>query len=336
MPGLGLALPTRSGLAADRLADLARQAEHAGFAGCFVAERSGDGLTVLAGLAAAPSTIELGTAIANIYHRHPAVMAMTCATINELCGGRLSVGLGSGDPVASSRQLGVAADSPMSRMREYVEVIRRVLAAPPVSYHGEVFQVEGLVPDFAPSAGFPIYIGALQRRMMALAADIADGVILNLVHRPCLGGIIAGLRGDLSDAGRSGGFRIACVVPVCVTEDRDAGLDRGRSVVANYAMHPAAARLFGQHGYAEVLGQVQERLRQGDPAGALRGVPDQMVADFVVVGDAADCRDALSGYQQAGVDLPIAFPVAHPLGWEEAISELMTVPTPVHQATQRF
>jgi hypothetical protein len=54
------------------------------------------------------------------------------------------------------------------------------------------------------------------------------------------------------------------------------------------------------------------------------------------VGAAADCRAALSGYQQAGVDLPIAFPVAHPLGWEEAISELMTVPTPVHQATQRF
>lgn len=336
MPGLGLALPTRSGLAAGQLADLARRAEQAGFAGCFVAERCGDGLAVLAGLATATSTIELGTAIANIYHRHPAVMAMTCAALNELSGGRLSVGLGSGDPVASSRQLGVPADPPMSRMREYVEVIRRVIQAPPVSYHGEVFQIDGLVPDFAPSVGFPIYIGALQRRMMALAARIADGVILNLAHRPCLDEIIAGIRGDLSDAERSDAFRIACVVPVCVTEDRDAGLDRGRSVVANYAMHPAAARLFGQHGYAEVLGQVQERLRQGDRAGALRLVPDQMVADFVVVGGAADCRDVLSGYRQAGVDLPIAFPVAHPLGWEEAISELMTVPTPVHRAIQRF
>jgi 5,10-methylenetetrahydromethanopterin reductase len=332
MPGLGLALPTRSGLAADRLADLARQAEDAGFAGCFVAERYGDGLTVLAGLAAATSTIELGTAIANIYHRHPAVTAMTCATINELCGGRLSVGLGSGDPVASSRQLGVPADAPMSRMREYVEVMRRVLAGPPVSYHGEVFQVEGLVPDVVPSAGFPIYIGALQRRMMALAAAIADGVILNLVHRPCLPGIIAGIREDRSGTG----FRIACVVPVCVTQDLAAGLDRGRSVVVNYAMHPAAARLFGQHGYAEVLGLVQERLRHGDRAGALRQVPDQMVADFVVVGAAADCRDALSGYQQAGVDLPIVFPVAHPLGWEESIAELMSVPTPVHHVIQRF
>jgi 5,10-methylenetetrahydromethanopterin reductase len=336
MPELGLALPTRSGLAAGQLADLARRAEQAGFAGCFVAERCGDGLAVLAGLVAATSTIELGTAIANIYLRHPAVMAMTCAALNELSRGRLSVGLGSGDPAASSRQLGVPADSPMSRMREYVEVIKRVMQVPPVRYHGEVFQINDLVPDFALSVGFPVYIGALQRRMMALAAHIADGVILNLVHRPCLDDIIAGIQGDLSDAGRSGAFRIACVVPVCVTEDREAGLERGRSVVVNYAMHPAAARLFGQHGYAEVLGQVQQRLRQGDRAGALRLVPDQMVADFVVVGGAADCGDVLSGYQQAGVDLPIAFPVAHPLGWEEAISELMTVPTRVHRAIQGF
>jgi 5,10-methylenetetrahydromethanopterin reductase len=333
MTGLGIALPTRSGLAPGRLADLARRAEQAGFAGCFVAERCGDGLAVLAGLATATSTVELGAAIANIYHRHPAVMAMTCAAIDELSGGRLSVGLGSGDPAASSRQLGVPADSPMSRMREYVEVIRRVMQGPPpISYHGDVFHIEDLVPDFVPSAGFPVHIGALQRRMMGLAAQVADGVILNLVHRPCLDGIVAGIRKDASDAARPDGFRIACVVPVCVTRDRDGGLDRGRSVIVNYAMHPAAARLFSQHGYAEVLGGVRDRLRQGDRAGALRQVPDQMVADFAVVGGTADCRDALSGYQQAGVDLPILFPVAHPLGWEEAITELMTVPIPDHHA----
>ena len=65
------------------------------------------------------------------------------------------------------------------------------------------------------------------------------------------------------------------MVPVCVTQDVQAGLDRGRSVVVNYAMHPAAARLFGQHGYAEVLGLVQERLHHGDRPGALRQVPDR-------------------------------------------------------------
>jgi 5,10-methylenetetrahydromethanopterin reductase len=330
MARLGIALPTRSGLAPGRLADLARAAEQTGFAGCFVAERCGDGLAVLAGMASSTSTIELGTAIANIYHRHPAVMAMTCAALDELCGGRLSVGLGSGDPVTSSRQLGVPPDAPMRRMREYVEVIRRVMQAPPVSYHGDMFQVDDLVPDFVPAAAFPIHIGALQRGMMALAAQIADGVILNLVHRPCLDDIVTGIRKDRSAAARPDGFRIACVVPACVTQDRAGGLDRARSVIANYALHPAAARLFGQHGYADVLARVRDRLRHGDRPGALREVPDQMAADFVVVGGAAECRDALSGYQQAGVDLPIVFPVAHPLGWDEAITELMTLPTPVH------
>ena len=336
MARLGIALPTRSGLAPARLADLARRAEQAGFAGCFVAERCGDGLAVLAGMASSTSTIELGTTIANIYYRHPAVMAMTCAALDDLAGGRLSLGLGSGDPATSSTQLGVPSDAPMRRMREYIEVIRRVMQAPPVSYHGDVFQIDDLVPDFTPSAGFPIHIGALQQRMMALAAQIADGVILNLVHRPCLDGIVARIRRDRSDAARPDGFRIACVVPVCVTRDRARGLDRARSVIANYALHPAAARLFGQHGYADVLDRVQGRLRHGDRAGALREVPDQMTADFVVVGSAAECQDTLAGYQQAGVDLPIVFPVAHPLGWDQAITELMTVPTNNTAETYRF
>jgi 5,10-methylenetetrahydromethanopterin reductase len=319
MARMGIALPTRSGLAPGRLAGLARCAEQAGFAGCFVAERCGDSLAVLAGLASSTSTIELGTTIANIYHRHPAVMAMTCAALNDLSGGRLSLGLGSGDPAASSRQLGVPPDPPMRRMREYVEVIRLVMQSAPVSYHGDVFQIDDLVPDFAPPAGVPIHIGALQRRMMALAAQIADGVILNLVHRPGLDDIVTGIRKERPDAAGPDGFRIACVVPVCVTRDRASGLERARS---------AAARLFGQNGYADVLERVQDRLRHGDRVGALREVPDQMTTDFVVVGSPAECRDALSGYQQAGVDLPIVFPVAHPLGWDEAITELMTVPIP--------
>jgi alkanesulfonate monooxygenase SsuD/methylene tetrahydromethanopterin reductase-like flavin-dependent oxidoreductase (luciferase family) len=326
MASLGICLPTRSGLAPGRLAALAGDAEQAGFGSCFVAERWGDGVAVLAAMAATTSTVEIGSAISNIYTRHPAVMAMGCAVVDDVSGGRLRLGLGTGNPEASRRLLGMHAEQPMQRMREYVEVLRRMSGEMPASFAGEIFGVDGFMSDFVAASSFPIDIAALQPGMITLATQIADGVILNLVPRSRVSLIVESVRQKVTHADRTDAFRVACVVPVCVTDDRRFGLDRGRNVIADYALHPSVSRLFAQYGHGDTLEKVQLRLRQGDRPGALAQVPDSMVEDFVVIGTTAQCRVALATYLSAGVDLAIAFPVIHPQGWELAIAELMTLP----------
>lgn len=323
---LGISLPTRSGLRPSQLTALAYEAEAQGFTSCFVAERCGDALAIAAGVSNATSRIEVGTAVTNINQRHPAFMAVTCAVVNELSGGRLRVGLGTGNPSLNSKWLGIEDDSPIRRMREYVNVMRLVMDSPTVSFHGDVFQLEDFVPDLPVESKFPIDIGALQTGMMKLSADVADGVVLNLVHRPSLADIVADIRRECIRIGRSADFRISCVVPVCVADEFSSGLERGKTVIANYALHPAVARVFDRQGYEAVRRNVQVHLQRGDYAGALGQVSNGMVADFVVIGNVSECRETLSLYADAGIDLPIVYPVAGPAGWEEAITELLTLP----------
>lgn len=324
---LGISLPTRSGLRPSQLTALAQAAEASGFRSCLVAERCADALAIVAGVTNTTTQIEVGTAITNIYQRPPAFMAVACAAMNELSGGRLRVGLGTGNPALNSKWLGIAGDSPAARMREYVEIMRRVMDNPEVSFHGEVFRLDEFVPDLPIGSKFPIDIGALQAGMMKLSVEIADGVILNLVHRPSVANVVGDIRSVCVGRGRSADFRISCVVPVCVTDDFSSGLERGKTVIANYALHPAVARVFDQHGYEDVRRNVQDLLKKADYVGALRQVSNEMVADFVVVGNVSQCRETLSLYADAGVDLPIVYPVAGPAGWEAAITELLALPS---------
>lgn len=303
MQPIGICLASRSGLAPTRVAELARDAEQAGCGAFFVAERAADALALCQLALAATSRISVGTAVANAPARHPALTAMTAAAMAEAYGDRFMLGLGMANPDLNQRVLGLPAAPPLTFMREYVAVVRTVLAGAGEPFAGAVFNVGPLPPDRpAPggSASVPVLLAALLPRMLQLAGEVADGVILNLTALPRLPAVLENVARGARRAGRSpSAVQVACVLPCCLSDDATAARQAARGVVAGYARHPAVRRLFQDTGFGP------------DPT-------DDMVDALVLHGDERACRERIDAYRAAGVDLPIVFPMPTGEGWDAA------------------
>ena len=168
--------------------DLIRLAESLGFDACFTAEAYGaDAATPLAWIGAQTSKIKLGSAIMQIHGRTPAATAMTAMSVDELSGGRFLLGLGPSGPQVVEGWHGVSHDKPLSHLREYIEIIRRILKRDkPLEFQGEFYQIPyrgknatGLgVPlksILHPRADMKIYTAGITPNGVRLAAEIADG-----------------------------------------------------------------------------------------------------------------------------------------------------------------
>ncbi|MGB3437650.1 MAG: LLM class flavin-dependent oxidoreductase [Actinophytocola sp.] len=299
---LGLSVASRSGLPARRFAELAVDAEAAGLDAFLVAERVADSFALCQAALAATSTITVGTAVANARLRHPALTAMTVATLDELYGGRVLIGLGVANAALNEGALGLPPSAPVPFMRDYVRALRAHLAG----------DAAGPTLDRAPArADVPIYVAGLQPRMLRLAGEVADGVLLNLTTPATLPGALA----EVARAGRD--VTVACILPCAVGTGAGTA---GRELVVGYALHPAAAKLFATSGYLGEMTAIAGLLRDGERARALDLVTDAMVDDFLLHGDEHDVAKRIATYQAAGVDLPILFPIAEEGDWDRAVT----------------
>lgn len=318
---LGIAVASRSGLAAQEIAAAAAAAEEAGLAAFAVAERVADGLALAQAAVAATERIEIGTAIVNARLRHPALAAMTATTLHELSGGRFVLGLGVANPALNEGALGLDPVDPVGFVREYVAVLRAVLAGD-AGGGSAVPRVRGLVLDRPAVAAPPVHLAALQPRMLRLAGEIADGVLLNLVTPASVDAALQRVTEGLRAAGRDrGDLRVTCLVPCCLGSGADADAT-GRELVVGYALHPAATRLFAATGHGERIDEIARLLRAGDRAGALAAVDQRIVDDFLLHGDTTELTDRLGRYAAAGVDRVLLFPIAgatDPAGWAAAV-----------------
>jgi 5,10-methylenetetrahydromethanopterin reductase len=324
MDQLGISVASRSGLGAAEVAALAAQAERAGFSAFLIAERAADAFALCHAALAATSRITVGTAVANAGLRHPALTAMTAATLDESSGGRFLLGLGTANRGLNQGALGLPPAAPLAMMRDYVEVVRRTLRGGEVRFDGEVFRLAGFRPDRpAPRASLPVVLGALLPKMLELAGEVADGVILNLVTTDRVVEAVEHVRRGAARTGRDrSGMLVACVLPCCPTGDERAGREAARDVVAGYAQHPAAGRLFADSGFAPDLAGVLSRLGRGDRAGARAMVSDAMIDALVLHGDPRGWRPRLDAYRAAGVDLPVLFPIPVGDDWEGAVGQV--------------
>lgn len=336
MNGLAVSLASRSGLSAVEVADLARSAEAAGLDAVFLAERCADGLALAHTALLATERITVGTAIANARVRHPVMTAMTAATLAEESGGRFLLGLGVANAALNETSLGLAAARPLSYMREYVGVLRSVLhghAEPPP---GEYFSVSGFVPDRPSSAEVPIFLAGLLPRMLSLAGELADGVFLNLMTTAGLPAVRRHIETGLARAGRTrADIVVACLLPCCLSTDTQAAARAARQVVAGYAMHPAAGKLFSASGFATELGHVRERLTGGEE-NAAESVSDAMIDAFIVHGGPEVLSERIQAYRDAGVDLPVLFPMPVDDGWIASANRVIqAAPTTEMTTTKR-
>ncbi|MFS0698604.1 LLM class F420-dependent oxidoreductase [Cellulomonas sp. 179-A 4D5 NHS] len=298
-------------------------AEQLGFDSVWTAEAYGsDALTPLAWWGARTSRIRLGTAIAQISARTPTAAAMAALTLDHLSGGRFTLGLGASGPQVVEGWYGQPYPRPLARTREYVEVVRQVLAREaPVTYDGAFYQLplqggaglgKALRSTVHPlRADLPIHLAAEGPKNVALSAEIADGW-LPLFYSPRMDATYRELLAD-GFARRGAGarpveeFEVTATVPVVLDDDVERAADHVRPFIALYAggMGAKGANfhrdVLDRLGYADACDEIQAHFLAGDRARATAAVPLELVQDVALVGPAAEIRGRLPSWRSTAI-----------------------------------
>jgi F420-dependent oxidoreductase-like protein len=299
-------------------AGFVRDAERLGATSVWVAEAWGqDALTPLAFLAAQTERISLGSAIAQLGTRTPAMLAMSAMSLQLLSGGRFRLGIGTSGPQVMEGWHGVRFDAPVARTRETIEIVRMVAAGEWLSYRGRAYTVP--LPDsqgrairsFLPPATVPIYVAALGPRNLELTGELADGWIGNAFMPEHAHVFLDPLRAGLARANRSLAD-LDLVIPVGVefTADEDAAAAAARRHARGYAFTIGAMgsrdqnfynAAFTRQGYGPDVEAVQRLWLDGRRDEAADRVPVELGAKTNLVGTPAMIADRLRLYRDVGV-----------------------------------
>jgi F420-dependent oxidoreductase-like protein len=316
-----------------------QEAERLGYDSVWTAEAYGsDAATVLAWLAAGTSKIRLGSAIFQIPGRSAAMTAMTAATIDELSGGRMLLGIGSSGPQVAEGWHGQRFARQLMRTREYVAVVRMALARERVEFHGE--SIELPLPDGPGKAlklmispvqeRIPIYLAAIGPKNTALAGEIADGWIPTFFSPEYVADFRVSLQEGADRAGRSlDGFDIAPTVNAYVSDDRELARNLMRPVLALYIGGMGSRKqnfynnLVQRYGFEDAAHEIQNLYLDGKKEEAGNAIPDELIDMVSLCGPADVVRDRLAAYRDAGVGTLMVTPMA----WtaEDRITQLRTI-----------
>ncbi|APA95378.1 LLM class F420-dependent oxidoreductase [Nocardia seriolae] len=306
--------------------ELVLAAEETGFDAVFTAESWGsDAFTPLAWYGSDTSRVRLGTSVVQMSARTPTGTAMAALTLDHLSGGRHILGLGVSGPQVVEGWYGQPFGKPLARTREYVSIVRQVLAREgkvtgdgphyPLPYNGSGSTGLGkpLKPITHPlRADLPIWLGAEGPKNVALTAEIADGW-LAIYYTPRL----ADMYNEWLDEGfsRPGArrsredFEIAATAQVVLTDDRKAALDAIRPFSALYIGGMGAeelnfhAEVYRRMGYGAAVDEITALFRSGRKEEAAAAVPDELILDTTIIGDEAEVREQLKVWEQAGVTM---------------------------------
>src|SRR5882762_3882803 len=268
-----------------------------------------DASLVLAAYAAATKRVGLGTGVLPIYTRHPTAMAQMAATLDEMSGGRFILGIGISHKVTVESMWGMHLDSPLTAMREYLDIVRTSLRDGACAYEGKYFTARwGYSAPRRPD--LPVMISALNPHMLELAGEHADGVVLWMCSPGYIRDhVVPGVTAGRMKAGKTlEGFEIVAPVPVCLTTDRAGAQAVFRNTVERYANLPYYRKMMDKSGFAA-------QLASGD-------ISPEMLDEYAGIGDETQVRDAIRRYREAGATLPAAGPFSgHPgaAGFEKTL-----------------
>jgi alkanesulfonate monooxygenase SsuD/methylene tetrahydromethanopterin reductase-like flavin-dependent oxidoreductase (luciferase family) len=292
-----------------------RLAESLGYESVYVTHIAGrESLTVLSAYALATSRIRVGSGVVPIYTRTPATMAQTAATIDELSGGRFTLGLGvSHRPVVEGWH-GQTIDRPVAEMREYASIVRAILCGedPPA---GEKWRTGFRLLGVERCPSLPIYIAALSPAMLRLAGEIADGVILWLCNPSYIRDVvIPQVRAGRERAGRTlEGFDIVAAVPAALTVssaeggDRDGAYHAMRKDLLPYFSLPFYRAMIERTGFgADIAGYDRAA---GNLEEMQNAISDAFLHELTAVGDAQALAAGIERYRAAGTTSPCIGPI---------------------------
>jgi 5,10-methylenetetrahydromethanopterin reductase len=287
------------------IVDLVVLAESLGYESAWVAEgHGGDQFAILAACAMRTSRIRLGTSISSVFVRTAPTIAMAASSVADLSGGRFILGLGSSHKAQVEPEHGVPYGKPLTRARETVAVVRALIRDGRVRFEGETIRIENFDLWYAPRhRDVPVYLSAVFGKGIALAGEVADGIILTR----------STVRTAASVRAQLGARRIAVLslLPTAVDATREAALARLRPGLAFYAgFFPRYNRMMAEHGFAAEAVAIAEAWTRGDRAAAEQAVSDAMIDETSIVGTPEQCRARIEAYRQSGIDVPILSPFA--------------------------
>jgi F420-dependent oxidoreductase-like protein len=304
MPGIGAFIS--AGRSLDSALERVRKADALGFDSAYVTQIAGrDALTVLAAYASVSERIRLGTGVLPIFARTPVATAQAAATIDELSGGRMVLGLGVSHQVTVENWFDAEITKPIAQMREYVGIVRAIMRGEPPP-EGRFFNTKFQFMGYAPRPDLPIYVAGLSPNMLRLAGEVGDGVMLWLCNPDYIRDVVVPAVAEGRERAGKGldGFDLVAAVPVGLTEDPDDARARQRAELVPYASLPFYRAMLERSGFGDDLAAFDEGAAAGDMERATAGLSDQLLAALGGIGDADDVRAAVRRYLDAGTTSP--------------------------------
>lgn len=315
---LGLTLPL--GSAKDAVAQ-ARAARELGYEEIWLAEVAGGDAYVIGGAVAAGAPgMRIGTAVTPLQTRTPMVHAMAAMSLSQLTDGNFILGVGLSSPNIVRDWAGQPYDKPLTRMREHIEVLRKMLRGEKFEYAGKTLSSKRFKLGGAPVGEVPIYLGALNEQSLRLAGELCDGVTLNMVPEHALPQVLGAVRAGAEAAGRDPGqIEVVARLHTVLIDDPALGRQLIRNVFGAYAATPGYNRAFEWMGFEQEARQIRESFAKGDRPAVAAAVTDGLCEAMAVIGNAETVRARVRAYAEQGVDVC----VINPIGDANAVRKIL-------------
>jgi coenzyme F420-dependent oxidoreductase len=311
MSKIGIVAPYWSDITMEELIEYAQLAEELGYDSIWVPEMWGrDAFSLIGLLAANTEKIKLGTGIISVFSRTPAMIAQTAATLDEISGGRIMLGLGTSGPIVIENWHGIKYEKPIQRTREYIEIIKMALRFERVNYEGEIFKLRNFKLQFKPvRSDIPILIAAMGPKNIHLAGEAADGWIPFLV--PIIEGLVDAkehlIEGAQSAGRDSGDIKICPYIVSAVSGDEESSKRALQEHIAYYVggMGTYYYNTVSRYGFENEASQILEAWKAGDKKKAIDCVSDTMLDSLSIWGTPGHGKATIKKYLAQDVDTPI-------------------------------
>jgi len=246
------------------------------------------------------TTQKIGSSIINIYSRSPAVIAMGAATIDTLSDGRLILGLGTSSLPVIETFHGYKFENPVQRMKEYVEIIRLVLSGKQVNYTGKIFNLKNFTLLIKPKReSIPIYLAAVNQKMVDLTWSIGDGVIFYL--RP-----LNEMKETITKMQSKKKINVTCQIITSIAKDSEIATDRAKKTLAFYVSVGKIYREFlAKNGFNNETSNIFDEFKKSGFKSNHELVSDSMLQSLCIAGNPDECNKQLQNFRETGIDLPI-------------------------------
>jgi alkanesulfonate monooxygenase SsuD/methylene tetrahydromethanopterin reductase-like flavin-dependent oxidoreductase (luciferase family) len=300
-----------SGRSLDTAIERVKLAEELGYEAVYITQVAGrDALTVITAYALNTSTIRVGTGVVPIYTRTPASMAQTAATIDELSGGRLNLGLGVSHRPVVEGWFGQTIDKPVAEMKEYVGIVRAILRGEDPA-GGEKWQTGFRFMAIDPRPEVPIYGAALSPGMLRAVGEVCDGVILWLCNPNYIRDVVVPeIATGRERAGKPlDGFDIVPAVPAALVDDSGEAFAAMRKDLLTYFSLPFYRAMIERSGFEADIAAFDEAAAKGDPEAMGAAISDEYLSLLTAVGDEAGVTAGVQRYRDAGATSPCVGPI---------------------------